>query len=272
MWSLRVFNLFKHLAARHGIFVVINAILLAGFEFLICAVVSTIDIPSVLGEIMKNIPPLMRSLIEQQIFGGGFNSKGMLAFGWNHPIALAIGAAVAIVLATRALAGEIENGAIEFLLSQPISRYGYFTANVIFAILALAALSLIGASGTLIGQQTYGLRAFDYLIMLKLVLNYFLLNLVWYGVTLAISVFGREAGRVAFTGFLLALISYLIQVIGQFWSAAEFLLPYTVNTYYSSKQILLENCLQAKSIGVLISVTLVSLCAGAWRLMKRDIP
>jgi ABC-type transport system involved in multi-copper enzyme maturation permease subunit len=185
-----VLNLLKHLIRRHGIFLGINMFLLAGLQFLICGIVAMIDIPGILNGALENIPPFMRALIEQQFFGG-LTQKGLLAFGWNHPIALAIGTAVALVLASRAVAGEIESGAMELLLSQPISRLSYFTGHVLFALTSIALLSLIGVCGTLIGIHVYSLAPIEGIILFKVALNFFLL--VKRGLTNDL-LFGRSIG------------------------------------------------------------------------------
>ncbi|MBA4311784.1 MAG: hypothetical protein C0417_04045 [Chlorobiaceae bacterium] len=266
-----VLNLLKHLIQRHAIFLCINMFLLAGLQFLICAIVSMIDIPGIVNESMKNIPPFMRALIEQQ-FLGGLNQKGLLAFGWNHPIALAIGTAVALVFASRAVAGEIESGAMELLLSQPIARLSYFTGHVLFALTSIALLSLIGVCGTLIGIHVYSLAPIDGIILFKVALNFFLLHSAWYGITLLFSVFGREAGRVAFIGFVLALVSYFVQVIAQLWTKAAFLLPYTLHTYYSPQKIFVNSEIKPISVIVLMGFIVVSIGIAGWRFRERDIP
>jgi len=266
-----MFNLIKHLVRRHGIFLCINMSLLAGLQFLICGIIAMIDISGIMNGALQNIPPFMRTLIEQQFFGG-LTQKGLLAFGWNHPIALAIGTAVALVVASRAVAGEIESGAIELLLSQPISRLSYFTGHVLFALTSIALLCLIGVCGTLIGIHVYSLAPIEGAILFKVAFNFFLLHSTWYGITLLFSVFGREAGRVAFIGFVLALVSYFVQVIAQLWTKAAFLLPYTVHTYYSPQKILVNGELKPISVIVLVGLIVVGIGTAGRRFRKRDIP
>ena len=264
-------NLIKRLTARHAFFIAISALLLGGFEFLLCAVVSTVNVGGVLEDILKSVPPMFRSIIEEQFFGG-LSAGGILAFGWNHPIAHATGAAVAIVLATRAVAGEIERGTLELVLSQPISRFRYFSGQVAFAACSIILLSLVGAGGTLLGQAVFKFEAFTLTSMIKLALNYVLLQSAWYGLTLLISVASREGGRVAATGFVLVLVSFLMQVIGKLWQAAAFLLPYSLHTYYSPQTVLVQDILEAKSVAVLLGVFVATVGAAAWRFQRRDIP
>jgi ABC-type transport system involved in multi-copper enzyme maturation permease subunit len=266
-----VLNLLRRLTARHALFLAVSIILLGGFEYLICALVSTVDISGAAGQIIKSLPPSLRSMLGEE-FLGGLTTRGILAFGWNHPIALALGAAIAIVLATRGIAGEIENGAMELMLSQPLSRMNYFAAHVGFALLALATLSLSGWLGTAIGQHVFDLNAFAPGNLFRLVVNFFLLQSAWLGITLLLSVFGRERGRVAGAAFFLALISYLVQVIGRLWPAAAFLLPFSLYTYYSPPALLVESRPVGKSLVILFSAIAVSLGSAAWRFQRRDIP
>ena len=263
-------NLLKRLSGRYGPFLGIMAAVMAGFEFVICAVVSTIDVPALFAELVKSVPPLMKDLIVQYI--GGFGPADLLAFGWNHPIALAIGAAVAVVLASGAVAGEIEAGTLELVLSQPISRGRYLAGQVVFAMAGLLVLSLAGAAATFAGERFYDLKALGVRPLALLAANFFLLQAAWFGLTLLVSVFGREAGRVAFIGFLIALLSYLTQVIAGMWSKAAFLLPYSPNAYYDPRVIVKTGALPAGSVAVLAGIAVVGTLISLWRFRLRDIP
>jgi ABC-2 type transport system permease protein len=233
--------------------------------------VSTVDIVGAFSELTKTFPLFLRTLIEQQLFGV-MSTAGILAFGWNHPITLALGTAIAIVLASRTVAGEIESGTLELIMSQPISRREYLTGHIVFAFFSLTFISLLGAGGTLLGQYVYDFQAFRVPSLFQLIVNYCLLNAAWYGITLLISVYGREAGRVATIGFLLALISYFLNVIGQLWDKAGFLLPYSLHTYYSPKQILVENIFPTLNLTLLSILTIITISVAFWKFSRRDLP
>ena len=173
----------------------------------------------------------MQALVSEQ-FLGDLSKTSLLAFGWAHPIAQAAGAAVAIVLAAQAVAGESETGTIELTLGQPLARRTYLAAHVVFALAALALVTLAGLAGTLAGGRAYGLAPFDARELARLGLDYFALLGALFGLTLAFSAFGREGGRVALAGFLVALVSYLVHVIGSMWAPWERLVPWTLHAYY----------------------------------------
>jgi ABC-type transport system involved in multi-copper enzyme maturation permease subunit len=264
-------NLLRRLTARHAFFLSISIVLFGGFQFLICAITSTVDVGGAIQELMKSIPLFMRSTVTEEFFAG-FTTRGILAFGWDHPIAQALGAAVAIVLGTRAIAGEIEGGVMELVLSQPLSRRGYLGGQILFAVLALTLLTLGGLVGTIIGQIFFQIEALGSGALLKLGLNFFLLQCAWYSISLAFSVLGREAGRVATAAFLVALSSYIVNVIGKLWSKAAFLLPYTLHTYYSPRETLVQDTLEGKSVVVLCAVFFICIGFAAWRFQRRGIP
>ncbi len=264
-------NLLSRLARRHAFFLLFSSVLLGGFQYLMCAMVSTVNVSGAIEELMKAVPPIMRSLVEEELFGG-LTLRGLLAFGWNHPVAQALGSAVAIILAARGVAGEIEGGVMELLLSHPLSRVRYFLVQVSFGVASIAVLSIFGILGTIIGQAAFELHVFDLDALLKLAVSFSLLQSSLFGLTLVFSVFGREGGRVASVGFLLAVISYLVKAIGSQWPKASFLLPYSLHNYYSPRAILVEDELTGISIIVFITVFMISVGFSGWRFHQRDIP
>ncbi len=264
-------NLWKYLVRRNRFFVLTCTLLLGLFEYLIAAVVAGLNIQSMLTDLMSSLPPMMQTLVGDQMLGG-MTEQGVLAFGWNHPIVLAAGGALAIVLASRAIAGEVESGAIELVLAQPISRGSYMTTQVLFAMMALALLSAGGIAGSLLGQHVYGLTPFTSRATLALLANFWLLHAATFAVALLISAFSREAGRVGSVAFVLLLISYIAQVLGQLWAKAAFLLPYPIYERYNPRDLLRTGSIPPASVAVLGAILIVGLAAASVRFRRRDLP
>jgi ABC-type transport system involved in multi-copper enzyme maturation permease subunit len=264
-------NLLRLLAARHGVYVVVSGLLLGGFQWLICAVVASTDVTGALGTLVQSLPPMAQAMVSEQFFGG-FSKSSLLAFGWAHPIAQAVGAALAIVLATQAMAGESEAGTIELTLGQPIARRTYLGAHVVFAVAALAFVTLAGLAGTWTGGRVQGLEPFGAATLARLGLAYLMLQVALLGVTLMLSAFGREGGRVALLGFLVALVSYLVQVIGSMWDRWKPLVPYTLHAYYVPRDILVGGAGVARPVATLFAVALGGLLVAGWRFRRRDLP
>jgi len=264
-------NLLRRLAGRHAGFVLTCAALLALFEFLICAAVSSLDVGGILESVLAAFPPMLQSFVASQFFGG-FTPRGLLAFGWNHPIAHAAGTAVAILLAARAIAGEIEAGILELHLAQPLSRRAYLATCVAFALGALALVTVAGLAGTAAGQRLFGLERFAAGDLARLGLAFFALQAAWYAVALALSAFGREGGPVASGAFVLALCSYFAAAIGGLWERAAFVLPWSPHHRYSPQAILGSGEPVAGDLGVLAALAVAGLVVAAWKFARRDLP
>jgi len=264
-------DLLRHLAVRHAPFLLASATLLAAFQFLICAAVGAVDVTGALETLVRSLPPLMQDVVTHHLFGG-FAPRSLLAFGWNHPVSHALGSAAAIVLAARAVAGESETGAIELLLSQPFSRATYFATQTGFALAAIACLSAAGVLGTVLGQTVFGIERFGGAPLLRLALVYALLQGACFGITLLLSAFGREGGRVASGGFLIVLISYFGEAIGRLWSKAAFIRPWTLHEYFPPQEILVREAGIGRPVAVLGSVLALSLILAWARFRTRDVP
>lgn len=264
-------NLLRLLWIRQGFFVVVMGLLFMAFQFVICTVLAKANIGGVLEAIEETLPAFFQALLSSQ-FAAGLSERGMLAFGWNHPVTHALGTAVAIVLAARAMAGEVETGAVELLLSEPLSRATYVVTYVAFAALALGFVSLAGVAGTLGGQALYGLPLFAASKLLQLGLQFGLLQFAWFALVLAFSAGGREGGRVAMGGFVLALVSYFVQLIGGLWTDVSFLVPWTLHHSFSPQAILLSGAPQWRAVGTLFGVSLVGLGIAAAQFRRRDLP
>jgi ABC-2 type transport system permease protein len=258
------------LAVRNRTLILATAALFAVFEIFIAAAVKTLDLDSLLQEVLSAAPPFFSSMFGEQF--GGLTVRGILAFGWNHPVVLAAGAAVAIVLGARAVAGEIDQGAIELLMTQPVSRARYYAAHAMFGAGAIAILTLAGVAGTIAGQRIYGLEPFGARDLALLATMYWLLNLAWFGIALAVSARGREGGAAATVVFFIALASYLVNAIGSLLDSFAFALPYSLYSWYSPREILVEAASQAVPATVLAATALSGLLAGAVILGRRDLP
>ena len=79
------------------------------------------DLPAFLQAVMRQLP-----LPAQQLFGeeylAQFSASGAVAFGYNHPFVLVMLSLAAILVPSRHVAGEIEDGALELLLALPVRR------------------------------------------------------------------------------------------------------------------------------------------------------
>lgn len=265
-----MFNVVRRLARRYLVFLIAAIVVLAGFQLIIPAVISTLNLPAMLGGVLALLPPTVGAALGEQVFGG-MSATGLLAFGWNHPITHAAGTAVAVVLGARAIAGEIETGTLELVLAQPISRAAYLAGNLLFGFGALLALCSIGVLGTLLGTRIFDI-AVSTLGIARVAANFLLLLFALYAATLLASAFMREGGRALGVGVLLAVISFLVLTVALLWPQAAALQSYTLHSYYNSRDVLVSGRIPFRSVAVLGSWIALCLAGTYWRFSTRDVP
>lgn len=265
-------NLLRRLFKRHGIFLAVSGWLLFGFQLMICAIIGNTNIEGAIQELSRSLPPFIKNFITEEL-ALGIGSRGLIFFAWNHPVVHAMLVAVIMTLASRAIAGEIEDGTLELILTQPLSRPIYLATQIIFTFFVLLGLISAMLIGVKLGLTIYGLqRVLSWPDFLPVALNLFSLELAIYGVTLFLSSLCREAGRVVTITLLFVLISYLLQAVTRLWPAIQFLQPYIIFEYYSPQRMVMNESISWGNIAVLLAVGFVTGGAGWWKFMRRDIP
>ena len=263
-------NIMRRLLIHNRAFLIASGGVLCAFQFVLCAIVASIDLPNVFNQFLAFAPPIVRTIIEQSLLGG--SAAGLLAFAWNHPITHALVTAVAITLGSRAVAGEIESGAIELVLAQPVSRINYLMAHYVFAMSSIALVASAGLLGTMAGQSVFELHAFGWDRVLLLLANVFLLQMSFFSLTLLFSSFGREAGRVAILSVLVVVASLFDNAIATWWNKAAFMKPYSLHTYYDPSEILVNGRFPSSWVLALGIFTVVTAAGAFVRFLTRDLP
>jgi len=264
-------NLMARLMRRHAVTILACAGVLAGFQLLMCAIVATIDIGGALEQLVAFAPPAIQAMISQSVLAGG-TVPGLMAFAWNHPITHALAMAVPIMLAARAVAGEVESGTIELVLAQPISRVTWLAAHVVFALAAMGVVAGAGVTATAVGQRIFDIDAFTHVRLLALLAAFLLLQLSVFAITLAFSAVSREAGRVAFAGVMVALMSYLVQAVAALWPRVESLGRYSLHHYYDPRALLVEGRFDPLVVIVLLGTAVVAGAVAVHAFRSRDLP
>jgi ABC-2 type transport system permease protein len=208
----------------------------------------------------------------------------MLSIGYVHPLTQTILCIWAIGRAAGAIAGEIDRGTMELLLAQPISRSKVLAAHLSIDAVAIPILCLSMWVGTFVGTWLVGLRDHvnpllrtDSGRFVPALLNVAALVFAVSGVTMWLSAAGRFRSRVLGLAVLLALLQFLVNVIGQLWSVLETCRPFTVFYYYQPQAIILDLAwYEHKEIWLRLGVLLGVGSAGyglAWlTFCRRDLP
>lgn len=222
-------------------------------------------------QILKSYPKEVLTLltggtdIMSMLTPEGFLSVEFLSLWW-----IIIMAGFAITFATSIAAKEMDEGTIEFLLSQPISRVYVILTR--FVALAFYLLVLIGVS---LGSMVILTRAYDvklksaHLVGVGLLCFAFLLAISAY--TLLFSVVFKGRGKAVVWSVAVLFISHLVNALATFNETVEkfrFLSPFR---YYNPYKILKTGNILWRDLAVFAAVLLICLVLSLIVFQKKDI-
>ncbi|MBI3448729.1 MAG: ABC transporter permease subunit [Acidobacteria bacterium] len=121
---------------------------LVAFETLLCWAASQIDRNVGLRALMQLMPPSIQSLMPAEASFVSF--PGAVAFGFTHPVALAISFALVLAAATTP-AAEHESGFLDLVVARPVSRTTYLAATLLGVARAAVAAPIALLIGAAIG-------------------------------------------------------------------------------------------------------------------------
>lgn len=263
---------FSYVWKNHRGLVLFSMLIASVFQFLIIWLITGLDFGSMMNTMMAQLPARFRILFNQE-FLSRFTVKGATALGLNHPLVLSLLGITAIVIPTRHIAGEIESGTLELLLSYPVKRTGlllnlWFSANAaILLISACAGISAFSAVALFhhLSRELFGQIA-------RLTLNLWLLFATIATYTLLLSVYGREGNRVGLRAAGVTLTFYFLHIVSTIWTAIDFIRPFNIFTYYQPQKVMFGERSVLLNIAVLAGTIGVCLLLSLREFERRDIP
>lgn len=220
-------------------------------------------------QLIESMPPEMIALFGDSELSiaslGGFFQTEYLGLMWIVIVASAL-----IGYASKAIAGEIGNGSMELLLSQPISRAQFILTRMAGLLTYVIAL----AAATFVPIQIFG-PAYDIDLSSKTFWLLFglgsLFMLAVGAFAFMLSALSRDGGRpTAIASGLLAAMwigSFLAQV-SDFADAFE---PFNLLSYWEPGKIINDGALTTNAWWVYGGVAIVSLAVAYIGFMRRDV-
>ncbi len=209
--------------------------------------------------------------VSQSVMGGADvqfeRPSDFLAVELLHPVVLMLTCIWAVGRAAGAIAGELDRGTMELLLSQPIPRHTLIVAHLVVDAIVIPLLCASIWLGTNVGLWAVGPFVVDHSVLDKLpkpmagftlpkgpdvlevsvagqpaaLVNLAGLYFAMSGLTLLISSLNRSRWRAMGFAVLLILGMFVVNVLGQLWNTAAVLRPLSLFFYYQPQKIWLKD-------------------------------
>lgn len=232
-----------------------------------------------------------------------------LSIGLLHPVLLVMCVVWCVGRAAGAVAGELDRGTMELLMSQPVPRNRLLLAHLIVDCVVLPGLCLAFFAGTQFGLAAAGpfvpdYAALDDIPQLKSLprdrsplevsgvgevaglVNTLALMFAISGTTLALSAFGRSRWKVIGFAVLILMTMFVANTIGQLWEPAGWVRPFTFFYYYQPQRTMiagawtidlgqawnLARAAPVPAVGVLFAVGAAGYAIALRAFTRRDLP
>lgn len=189
-----------------------------------------------------------------------------------HPLAITLYTVVTVALASRALAGEIERGTLDLLLSCPVSRSELVTATVVSIQLVqvLLTLSVWGAvhAGLAIGgiERPESMERFAWVTV-----NLWALFAATAGVALLLSAISSEQGKAIGRTIAFVVLSFFVNLLASLWPKVRWLDVGSIFHYHQPQPIVAGEESVFGDLAVLLGLAAVATIAAYRVFAQRDI-
>jgi beta-exotoxin I transport system permease protein len=229
---------------------------------------------------------LIQEQITERMSGGGMGEilfggipqetdflSTSLSIAFTHPLVLLLLCVYAIAVASRALAGEIERGAIDVLLAAPVTRLQFALASGAAFVGGLVLLLLAHWAALRLGLLLTGVRPASPTLgalgcaSLNLAALVFCVGAYSFLFSALVSDRGRAAGLAA--GVTVAF--YFFNVLAQLWTKAQFMEHLSIFHYHRPLVILTRGAPAWGDVGLLCAIAALAYLGALWSFARRDI-
>lgn len=264
-----VLVLVRHsLRRRRGFLSAIVSILFL-FQFLLIGVGRELHKSGMFAQIGNFLPDFMQSFASL----GAMSFRGMVSFGYSHPIVEIFLIAMAIGIAAES-ATEIETKFVDVLMARPVRRIASINRSVI--VLLLCTIATVGSMliGTFVGVHFLtpeGADAPAPRLIATLAMNLTCLVLAWGAIALVIASMSKRQSTVTSTCGLLAFVMFVIDYVGRIWNKLDPVALLSPFHYYSPFQLLGGAALRWADVFVLIGIFVAGAVAANVIYARRDL-
>ncbi|MHC4647322.1 MAG: hypothetical protein ACYTBJ_17665, partial [Planctomycetota bacterium] len=223
-------------------------------------------------DFLERMPGFIKDAVGGEILDIS-STTGFIAMTYQHPLVLALYMTFAVCVPTGLLAGHVQSGTMELILSRSITKHQVYVCACILTLLGMVALVFVMFFGTVVGIS---LCSFDQEISLwpffRAAIVGGLLSGTAAGVSLLAAATFRNRGRAVGLAMAFFIVNYFVDLIAQWWPPAEFLGPASIFYYVGPQKILVDRAWPIGDMCVLGSVLMVTVIAGGIIWRRRDLP
>lgn len=215
--------------------------------------------------------PFIKTILGGEALQVG-NVSGLIAMGYNHPLILTLYMLFAVGVPTGLLAGEVQKGTMELILSRQVTKSHVYICAGLITITGMFALVLVMFGGTVFATNVYEFsQEIPLYSFFKAAINGGILASAVGGIALlAAACFQRNTAVWLTVAYLV--VNYFVSIIAEWWPLMKWLKPTTIFYYVNGQKIFGGGGWPLGDMSVLVLILAVSTILGGVIWSRRDLP
>ncbi len=241
------------------------------FQIAICGVVHDNERVKALLQYVDMLPDFIKAFMGGEVLQVG-NIAGLIAIGYQDPFVLLLYMLYAVGVPTALLAGEVQRGTMELILSRHATKTHIYICAGLITVVGMYALVLIMFTGTVVATRLYDFyQEVPLYSFFKIAIVGGMLASAVGGIALLAAACFRRGLAVSLTVAYLV-VNYFISIIADWWPRMKWLEPATIFNYVDGPAMFDKPGWPIGDICVLLSLLAVSTVAGGVIWSRRDLP
>lgn len=200
-------------------------------------------------------------------------TSGFIAITYQHPLVLALYMIFAVSVPTGLLAGHVQSGTMELILSRSVTKNQIYICTCVLTLVGMLTLVVVMFLGTVAGVNICNFEdEVSLWPFFRASIVGGLLSGTAAGVALLASATFRNRGRAVGLAMTYFIVNYFVGLIADWWPRAKFMGPVSIFYYLDTRKILLETAWPISDMCVLGSILIVTVIAGGIIWNRRDLP
>ena len=259
-WTLRILPIWA-----------LIALVIFLFQIAVCGIVHDNETVKALIQYLDMLPSFIKTALGGEALQVG-NVSGLIAIGYNDPLVLILYMLFAVGVPTGLLAGEVQKGTMELILSRQVTKTHVYICAGLITITGMFALVLVMFGGTVFATNVYEFsQEVPLYSFFKAAINGGILACAVGGIALlAAACFQRNTAVWLTVAYLV--LNYFVSIIAEWWPRMKWLKPTTIFYYVDGGKIFTESTWPISDMCVLLSILIISTLLGGVIWSRRDLP
>ncbi len=188
-------------------------------------------------QFLDMMPSIVKSALGGEALQVG-NLPALIAIGYQHPLVLLLYMLFAVGIPTGLLAGEVQRGTMELILSRPVTKLQVYLCAAMLTVVGMVGLVLVMFSGTFVSTRIYDfgepIPLHDFF---RLAVNGGLMAGAVGAVSLLSAASFSRRGTAVGVAVAYLVVNYFVSIIADWWPRMKALKSLTIFNYVNHHKV-----------------------------------